>query len=59
VRQVAGGFVWKFYKGRLGYVHGGPEIEYIKDQTYTARNGGIGRTSDTMIYLTVRYFPFQ
>jgi hypothetical protein len=59
VRQVAGGFLWKFYEGRLGYVHGGPEIEYINDQTYTAHNGGIGRTNDTMIYLTVRYFPYQ
>ena len=59
VRQLAGGFLWKFYQGRLGYVHGGPEIEYIKDATYTARNGSVGRTNDTMIYLTVRYFPYQ
>jgi hypothetical protein len=59
VRHVAAGFLWKFYEGRLGYVHGGPEIEYIKDQTYTALNGGIGRTNDMMIYLTVRYFPYQ
>lgn len=59
VRHVAGGFLWKFYQGRLGYIHGGPEIEYLKDTTYTARNGTLGRTNDTMVYLTVRYFPFQ
>ncbi len=59
VRQGAVGFLWKFYQGRLGYVHGGPEFEYVKDATYTARNGSIGRTDDKMIYLTVRYFPYQ
>jgi hypothetical protein len=59
VRHVAGGFLWKLYQGRLGYIHAGPEIEYVKDTTYTARNGTLGRTNDTMVYLTVRYFPFQ
>ncbi|HEY3654352.1 MAG TPA: hypothetical protein VGL34_05125 [Steroidobacteraceae bacterium] len=59
VRHYVGGFLWKFYKGRLGYIHGGPEIEYITNTTYTARNGTIGRTNDTMFYLTIRYFPFQ
>ena len=59
VRHYVGGFLWKFYKGRLGYIHGGPEIEYLTNTTYTARNGTIGRTNDTMFYLTVRYFPFQ
>lgn len=59
VRQAAGGFLWKFYQGRLGYVHGGPEFEYVKDTTYTARDGSVGRTNVKMIYLTVRYFPYQ
>ena len=59
VRQIAAGFLWKFYQGRLGYVHGGPEIEYIKDITYTASNGSVGRTNDKMLYLTIRYFPYQ
>jgi hypothetical protein len=59
VRHYVGGFLWKFYKGRLGYIHGGPEIEYLANTTYTARNGTIGRTNDTMFYLTIRYFPFQ
>jgi len=59
VRQVSGGFLWKFYRGRLGYLAGGPEIEYVKDTTYTAKDGTSGHTNDTMVYLTVRYYPFQ
>jgi hypothetical protein len=57
VRQIAGGFVWKAYRGPLGYVTIGPEVEYVKDTTYTSKNGTLGRTDNTMVYFTIRYFP--
>lgn len=59
VRHYVGGFLWKFYKGSLGYIHGGPEVEYVKNRTYLARNGTTASTDNVMVYLTVRYFPFQ
>jgi len=57
VRQVAGGFVWKAYRGPLGYVTAGPEIEYVKDRTYTARDGTSPETNNIMVYFTIRYYP--
>jgi hypothetical protein len=57
VRQVAGGFVWKAYRGPLGYVTAGPEIEYVKDTTYTARDGTSAETNNIMVYFTIRYYP--
>jgi hypothetical protein len=57
VRHIAGGFVWKAYHGPLGYVTIGPEVEYVKDTTYTSKNGSLGHTNDTMVYFTIRYFP--
>jgi hypothetical protein len=57
VRQVAGGFVWKAYRGVLGYVTVGPEVEYVKDTTYTARDGTAAETSNIMVYFTIRYYP--
>jgi len=59
VRQVSGGFLWKFYQSRLGFLEGGPEVEYVTNTTYTARNATSGHTDDTMVYFTVRYHPFQ
>jgi hypothetical protein len=57
VRQVAGGFVWKAYRGPLGYVTAGPEVEYVKDTTYAARNGTSAETNNVMVYITIRYYP--
>ena len=57
VRELAGGFVWKAYQGNLGYVTVGPEVAYVKDTTFTARNGTSANTSDTMVYFTIRYYP--
>jgi hypothetical protein len=57
VRQVAGGFVWKAYRGPLGYVTAGPEVEYVKDTTYAARNGTSAGTNNVMVYITIRYYP--
>jgi hypothetical protein len=57
VRQVAGGFVWKAYRGPLGYVTVGPELEYVKDTTYPAKNGTSAETHNIMAYFTIRYYP--
>jgi hypothetical protein len=57
VREVAGGFVWKAYRGPLGYVTVGPEVEYVKDTTYTAKNGTSAETNNVMVYFTIRYYP--
>ncbi|MDB6157131.1 MAG: uncharacterized protein JWO04_837 [Gammaproteobacteria bacterium] len=57
VRQVAGGFVWKAYRGPLGYVTAGPEVEYVKDTTYAAKNGTTAETNNIMVYITIRYYP--
>ena len=57
VRQIAGGFNWKVYRGPLGYVTVGPEIEYVKDTTYVAKNGTSARTNNTIAYFTIRYYP--
>jgi len=59
VRHIAGGVLWKFYEGALGYAHAGPEVEYLTNTTYTAKNGTSGQTDDLMVMFTVRYFPFQ
>jgi hypothetical protein len=57
VRQIAGGFVWKAYRGPLGYIALGPEVEYVKNTTYIARNGTSADTNNTMVYFTIRYYP--
>jgi hypothetical protein len=57
VRQVAGGFVWKAYRGPIGYVTVGPELEYVKDTTYPAKNGTSAETHNIMAYFTIRYYP--
>jgi hypothetical protein len=59
VRGVAGGFNWRFYEGKLGYLQCGPEVEYVTDTTYPDVNGLQARTNDTIVFLTVRYYPFQ
>jgi hypothetical protein len=57
VRQVAGDFVWKAYRGPLGYVTAGPELEYVKDTTYPAKNDTSAETHNIMAYFTIRYYP--
>jgi hypothetical protein len=57
VRQIAGGITWKAYRGPLGYVTAGPEVEYVKDTAYIARNGTSAETNNTMVYFTIRYYP--
>jgi hypothetical protein len=57
VRQIAGGFTWKAYRGPLGYITVGPEVEYVKDTTYTATNSTSANTNNTMVYFTLRYYP--
>lgn len=57
VRQIAGGFTWKAYRGPLGYITVGPEVEYVKDTTYTATNSTSANTNNTMVYFTIRYYP--
>ncbi|MDP9014714.1 MAG: hypothetical protein M3O41_19050 [Pseudomonadota bacterium] len=59
VRGFAAGFYWKVYKGRLGYLTTGPEVELVTDTTYTAANGTVGRAKDPMVFYTFRYYPFQ
>jgi hypothetical protein len=59
VRGLAGGFYWKVYSGKMGYLTTGPELQYVTDTTYTAANGTVGRTKDPMVFLTFRYYPFQ
>lgn len=59
VRGFAAGFYWKVYRGKMGYLTTGPELEYVTDTTYTAANGTVGRTKDPMVFLTFRYYPFQ
>jgi hypothetical protein len=59
VREIAGGFYWKFYRGPLGYMTMGPEVEYVTDRTYIGRDGSMGRTNDTIVLWTTRYYPFQ
>jgi hypothetical protein len=57
VREIAGGFTWKVYRGPLGYVTVGPEVEYVKDTTYIAKNGTSAETNNTIVYFTIRYYP--
>jgi hypothetical protein len=59
VRGFAAGFYYKLYKGRLGYLTAGPELEYVTNATYTATDATVGRTTDTMAFVTFRYYPFQ
>ena len=58
-RMLSGGFWWKFYRGSLGYLMAGPQVSFTQNQTYTASNGSVGRTNDTMVFFSFRYYPFQ
>jgi hypothetical protein len=58
-RQVAGGVWWKFYKGALGYLMTGAQLSYTANETFADAKGYVGRTNDTMAFLSFRYYPFQ
>lgn len=59
VRQVAGGVWWKFYQGSLGYLMTGAEGEYLTNTTFTDAAGNTGKTNDTIVMVSFRYYPFQ
>ena len=60
VRQITGGGWWKFYKGSIGYVSAGMQASYTTLSTFTsATNGSQGRTNDTTVLVSFRYYPYQ
>ncbi|MDR3419120.1 MAG: hypothetical protein P4L83_23335 [Nevskia sp.] len=59
VREITGGAWWKFYKGSLGYLSTGAQVEYFNNATYVGKDGSVGRTDDTMVMLSFRYYPYQ
>jgi len=59
VRQITGGAWWKFYKGSIGYLSAGAQASYTTLSTFTAPNGTQGRTNDTTVLVSFRYYPYQ
>ncbi|HZR35042.1 MAG TPA: hypothetical protein VFA75_06670 [Nevskia sp.] len=59
VREITGGFWWKFYKGSLGYLMAGAEGGYLTNATFADTAGNVGHTNDTIAMVSFRYYPFQ
>ena len=59
VREVTAGFWWKFYKGSLGYLMAGAQGGYLTNTTFSDGSGNVGRSNDSIVMASFRYYPFQ
>ena len=70
VLELTGGFIDKLYKGAYGEVRVAAQYEYVQRQLFagTTNANGIGtpaaplvgaKTTDQIVYTSLRYFPFQ
>lgn len=58
-REATGGFWWKAYKGPIGYLQTGAQFSYFKLKTFTDAAGFQGKTDDSSVMLSFRYYPYQ
>jgi hypothetical protein len=56
--QVATGFWWKVYQGKFGSFRFGAQYSYNKLYTFTGANSLRPTTDDSVIFTSVRYYPF-
>lgn len=58
IEQVAGGFWWKYYRGRIGNMQLGLQGSYTRRDTF-AGVGGSPTTDMTAMFVSFRYYPYQ
>ncbi len=56
--QITGGFWWKTYQGKFGQVRLGAQASYIHLSAFSGTGGVRPTTDDTMIFTSIRYYPF-
>ncbi len=59
VREVTAGFWYKFYKGPIGYMTAGAQVEFVNNTTYADKANIEGKTNDTSVLASFRYYPYQ
>jgi hypothetical protein len=59
VRQITGGVWWKAYKGSIGYVNLGAQVQYTALSAFQAGDGIQPKTNSTNVFLSFRYYPYQ
>ncbi len=59
VRELTGGFWYKFYQGSIGYMTAGAQVEFVNNTTYADKTGIEGKTNDTSVLASFRYYPYQ
>jgi hypothetical protein len=58
IRQVAGGFWWKYYQGPIGNLQFGLQGSYTRRSTFVGL-GADPATDIDMVFVSFRYYPYQ
>jgi hypothetical protein len=56
--QINGGFWWRAYQGKFGSFRFGMQYSYTKLQSFAGSTGVHAPTDDSMVFTSVRYYPF-
>ena len=57
--ELTGGFWDKIYKGSFGEVRGGIQYSYVSREIFNAPGLPTPRTTENMVFTSLRYYPFQ
>ena len=56
--QITGGFWWRAYQGKFGSFRFGAQYSYIHLTAFPGAGGFKPTTDDSMVFTSVRYYPF-
>ena len=56
--QITGGFWWRAYQGKFGSFRFGAQYSYIHLTAFPGAGGLKPTTDDSMVFTSVRYYPF-
>ena len=56
--QINGGFWWRIYQGKFGSFRFGAQYSYIHLTAFPGAGGLKPTTDDSMVFTSVRYYPF-
>ena len=59
VRSATAGAWWEFYRGEHGFLMAGPQFEILNNHTYAGSDGTAGHANESVVMLSLRYYPYQ
>ena len=58
-KELTAGAWWKFYKGPIGYLTTGVQYSFNSIRTFGGRDGSQGKTNDSAVHVSFRFYPYQ